>query len=142
MAEHAKSKPALNPKLATVHWEGNSLDVLKTWNAEIRVDFGNALREMQEGRAATLDVRPMPSIGKGVFELKTADEKKWYRLMYLARIADGIYVLDCFEKDTRRTEKKDLARTSSRLTQVKQRFAEEQRNAKRKERSEQANPRH
>ncbi len=125
MAKEAKSKPGLNSKLATVHWEGNSLNVLKSWNPEIRVDFGNALREMQEGRPATLDVRPMPSIGQGVFELKTADEKKWYRLIYLARIADVIYVLDCFEKDTRKTEKKDLARTSARLTQVRQRLAEE-----------------
>ena len=77
----------------------------------------------------------MPSIGNGVFELKTADESKWYRLVYLARIADVIYVLDCFEKDTRKTEKKDIRNALSRLSQVKQRLMEERRNEKHKQRN-------
>ena len=70
----------------------------------MRIDFGLSLNEMQEGRPATLDVRPMQSIGQGVYELKTDDDADWYRLIYLARINDVIYVLDCFEKDTRKTE--------------------------------------
>jgi len=56
----------------------------------IQWDFGNCLREMQNGRAAKLHVRPMQSIGTGVFELKDADEKTWYRMVYLARIEDTI----------------------------------------------------
>jgi phage-related protein len=72
-----------------------------------------------------LNVRPMQSIGSGVFELKDSDEKTWYRMVYLARIEDTIYVLDCFEKDTARTERKDLNTARSRLSQVKQRILEE-----------------
>jgi phage-related protein len=83
----------------------------------------------------------MPSIGHGVFELKTDDEAAWYRLMYLARIDDVIYVLDCFRKDTRKTERKDIARSEARYKQVQQRIAEERKNAKRKKGNEQANPR-
>lgn len=41
----------------------------------MREDFGNSLREMQSGRSPRLNVRPMQSIGKGVFELKDSDEK-------------------------------------------------------------------
>lgn len=78
----------------------------------------------------------MPSIGSGVFELKTDDEAKWYRLVYLARIADVIYVLDCFEKNTRKTEKKDIARSQDRYKQVQQRIREEQKHAKHKPGSE------
>jgi predicted XRE-type DNA-binding protein len=70
---------------------------------------------MQEGRPVTLDVRPMQSIGRGVFELKTADDATWYRLIYLARIDNIIYVLDGFEKDTRKTENKDLDRAKGRF---------------------------
>ena len=80
----------------------------------------------------------MPSIGKGVYELKTDDEAKWYRLMYLARIGDVIHVLDCFEKDTRKTETKDLDRSLSRLKRVQQRLLEKRKNAKH---SQQAKPR-
>ena len=46
-------------------------------------------------------------------------------MVYLARIEDTIYVLDCFEKDTAKTERKDLNTATSRLSQVKQRILEE-----------------
>lgn len=99
------------------------------------------MNAMQEGRSATLEVRPMPSVGKGVFELKTDDEATWYRLMYLARINNVIYVLDCFEKDSRKAERKDIAVSEKRYKQVQERLREERKNAKRKG-SEQAKPRH
>lgn len=73
----------------------------------------------------------MPSIAKGVFELKTDDERAWYRLVYLARIVDVIYVLDCFEKDTRKTEKKDIKTATARLKNVQRRLLERRRDEKR-----------
>lgn len=106
-------------RLATISWEGDSWKVLKSGPKAIQWDFSNSLREMQYGRAAKLQVRPMQSIGAGVFELKDADEKTWYRMVYLARIEDTIYVLDCFEKNTTKTECKDLHTAASRLLQVK-----------------------
>jgi phage-related protein len=132
VASGLHSEPMNARKRAYIHWEGDTREVLQRWPKEIRVDFGNALNEMQEGRPATLRVRPMPSIAGGVFELKTDDEAKWYRMVYLARIEDVIYVLDCFEKDSRKTEKKDLARSLERYKKVQQRLTEERRNAKRK----------
>ncbi len=108
------------------------MDVLKSWPKAIQWDFGDSLREMQHGRAARLNVRPMQSIDKGVFELKDADEKTWYRMVYLARVKDTIYVLDCFEKDTAKTERKDLNRASARLAAVRQRILEERKDEKRK----------
>ena len=135
------SSPAKTVR-AEVHWEGDSKEVLHGWPKDIRVDFGHAINEMQEGRSATLEVRPMPSVGKGVFELKTDDETTWYRLMYIARVDDVIYVLDCFEKDTRKTAQKDIARSQDRYKQVQKRLMEERKHAKHKQRIEQAKPRH
>ncbi len=74
----------------------------------------------------------MKSIGDRVFELKDSDEDKWYRLIYLARIDDVIYVLDCFEKDTAKTDKKYLKRASTQLSHVKLRLMEERKNVKRR----------
>jgi phage-related protein len=119
--------------MASISWEGDSWKVLKSWPKPIQWDFGNSLREMQNGRLAKLQVRPMQSIGAGVFELKDADEKTWYRMVYLARIEDTIYVLDCFEKNTAKTERKDLHTASARLSQVKQRILEERKREKRKQ---------
>jgi len=124
--------PNERTRMATVSWEGDSWKVLKSWPKAIQWDFGNSLREMQYGRAAKLQVRPMQSIGSGVFELKDADEKTWYRMVYLARIEDTVYVLDCFEKNTAKTERKDLHTAAARLSNVRQRILEERKREKRK----------
>ncbi len=108
MREPARSRRA------AISWEGDSLGVVRGWPKAIREDFGVALGEMQEGRAATLRVRPMPSIAAGVFELKDADEKKWYRLIYLARVENTIYVLHGFTKNTAKTEKRELVTAEQR----------------------------
>ena len=124
--------PNERTRMATVSWEGDSWKVLKSWPKAIQWDFGNSLREMQYGRAAKLQVRPMQSIGSGVFELKDAVKKTWYRMVYLARIEDTVYVLDCFEKNTAKTERKDLHTAAARLSNVRQRILEERKREKRK----------
>lgn len=118
--------------VARISFEGDSYDVLCSWPKSMRLDFGHALREMQNGREATLEVRPMPSIGPSVYELKDSDDKTWYRVMYLARKDDVIHVLDCFEKNVTKTLKKDIKKATVRLSHVKQRLMEEQKDAKRK----------
>lgn len=125
---------------AAISWEGDALEVLRSWSKPVREDFGVALGEMQEGRLAALAVRPMPSIAPGVFELKDSDESKWYRMIYLARVKDTIYVLHCFEKDTARTEKRDLNTAHQRWKQVQQRLREEQKNEKQRQRGKDASP--
>ncbi len=116
---------------AAVSWEGDSLAIVRSWPRSIREDFGAALNEMQEGRPATLPVRPMPSIAAGVFELKDADARTWYRLVYLARVRDVIYVLHCFTKNTAKTDKRDLETAEIRWRALQQRWREEARDAKR-----------
>jgi phage-related protein len=60
----------------------------------------------------------MESIGKGVWELKTADERTWYRVIYLTRIGDALYFLHAFEKNSRKTDQRDLEIAKSRLRLV------------------------
>jgi phage-related protein len=117
---------------AIISWEGNSLNVLKQWPRDIKRDIGLSLRQLQEGARPNLAARPMQSIGQGVFELKAADESVWYRVIYLARIENTIYVLDSFKKKSRKTEKNDLNRARARLAQVRRRLQEGRADAKRK----------
>ena len=120
------------PARAVISWEGDSLDVLKEWPPIIQRAFGTALWRLQEGERPAIPSRSMQSIGSGVFELKAADDATWYRIVYLTRIEDTIYVLDSFTKKTRKTEKNDLNRARARLAQVKQRLQEERTHAKHK----------
>ena len=114
-------------KLAEIHWEGDSRDALAGFPEDIRADLGFALFELQQGKRPSISTRRMASIGAGVFELKEDDEANWYRVIYLSRIDDVIYVLHCFEKQSRKTDKRDLDIATERLSRVRKRI-EEQRN--------------
>jgi hypothetical protein len=51
-------------------------------------------------------------------------ERAWYRLIYLSRINDVIYVLHCFEKKSRQIPRRDFEKARQRLKAVKARLAE------------------
>ena len=121
----------VQPSRASISWEGDSLEVLKEWPRIVQRAFGASLLRLQDGQRPALSARPMKSIGQGVFELKAADETAWYRVIYLARIEDTIYVLDSFTKKSRKTEKNDLNRSRARLSQVRRNLQEARTDAKR-----------
>ena len=75
---------------------------------------------MQNGNNPRCSHRPMTSVAKGVWELKDGDERTRYRLMYLTRIGDTIHVLHCFEKDSRKTDRRDLEVARARLKEIRQ----------------------
>ncbi len=49
------------------------------------------------------DFKPMPSIGKGVEEIRMRDETGAFRVVYTARLAEAVYVLHAFQKKTQAT---------------------------------------
>ena len=73
----------------------------------------------------------MPSVGPGVFELRDQDQRAWYRVVYLSRIKDVIYVLHCFEKKSREMPRKDFEKATQRFKTVKARLAEGKKREKR-----------
>ena len=113
---------------AKVAWEGDSLDVVKAFPPAVRQEIGLDIRRLQQG-AMPHDSRPMRSIGKGVFELRQRDGNGWYRLIYLARIGDTLYMLHGFTKKSAKTSRNDLAIAATRLKDVRARIAEEKKNA-------------
>ena len=118
------------PKLASIAWEGDSREVLKALPEAVTENFGFELWQLQQGERPR-DYRPLPSIGPGVFELRDQDERSWYRVVYLSRIEDVVYVLHCFEKKSREMPKKDFEKAKQRLKAVKLRLAEEKKREKR-----------
>lgn len=72
----------------------------------------------------------MESVGAGVWELKEQDERKWYRALYLSKIDDVIYVLHCFEKQSRKTDRRDLDIARERLSQVRKRIQQQRKESK------------
>jgi phage-related protein len=116
--------------LANIAWEGNSREVLSDFPERVKQNLGFELWRLQQGDRPS-DYRPLPSIGTGVFELRAQDERAWYRVVYLARIRNVIYVLHCFEKKSREMPGRDFETAKKRLKAVRARLAEEKKHERR-----------
>lgn len=103
--------------IAEVAWLGDSRDALRSFPVRVQGDLGYALYQVQLGQRPP-DSKPMKTVGAGVYELRDQDERAWYRVFYLKKIADVIYVLHCFEKRTAQTEKKDIEVAKERFKRV------------------------
>ncbi len=119
------------PPDAELHFEGDSLEVLSSFPDHFKRSLGFSLRQLQIGREPTSQTRSMSSIGAGVHELKEADERAWYRVVYLSKIKNRIYVLHSFEKESRKTDRRDIEIARQRLKFVRQRLQEQKSHEKR-----------
>lgn len=60
----------------------------------------------------------MPTIGKGVEELRVRDDSGVYRVVYTARLAAAVYVLHAFQKKTQATSKNDIEIANARYSEL------------------------
>ena len=91
-----------------VEFKGNSREALRGFPKRARQDAGFALDEVQQGRDPS-DFKPMTTIGKEVYELRiTIPPKRQYRVVYVAKFDDFVYVLHAFQKTTEQTANHDL----------------------------------
>ena len=98
-----------------IEFLGDSLRSLREFPDDAKRDAGYQLDRVQHGLQPD-DFKPMPTIGKGVEEIRVRDETGTYRVIYTARLADAVYVLHAFQKKTQATSKRDI-------DLAKQRFA-------------------
>ena len=98
-----------------IEFLGDSLRSLREFPDDAKRDAGYQLDRVQHGLQSD-DFKSMPTIGKGVEEIRVRDDTGAYRVIYTARLADAIYVLHAFQKKTQATSKRDI-------DLAKQRFA-------------------
>jgi phage-related protein len=72
-----------------------------------RRQAGYQLDRVQRGREPD-DWKPMNTVGQGVREIRIRDAAGAFRVLYVARFADAVYVLHCFQKKSQKTRKADL----------------------------------
>src|SRR3970040_95289 len=99
---------------AEVVWEGDCLEVVRTFPKPIREDLGADIRRLQLGERP-LSSRPMPSIGPRVYELKQRDDKGWYRVIYLSKVGNRFFMLHSFVKKSAKTSRNDVRIATARL---------------------------
>jgi phage-related protein len=101
-----------------IRWLGSSLNDLKNFPDTARKKAGFQLRAVQSGDTPS-DFKPMPTVGLGVEEIRIRTEDA-YRIFYVARFAEAVYVLHAFQKKTQKTSKLDVEIGQKRYQQMLQ----------------------
>jgi phage-related protein len=83
-----------------IEWLGDSRDRLRRFPQAARREIGYQLSLIQAGRSAS-DWKPIPLVGAGVIEIRVHVEGE-YRVFYVAKFEDAVYVLHVFIKKTRK----------------------------------------
>ncbi len=95
---------------------GSSLDDLRHFPAEAKRQVGFELDAIQRGHEPS-DWKPMKDIGSGVREIRIHVLGEW-RVIYVAKFADAIYVLHSFQKKTQKTRQEDIELARHRYRQL------------------------
>lgn len=100
-----------------VEFLGSALDDLRSFPFSARREAGYQIDKVQHGEKPD-DWKPMKSIGTGVEEIRIRDEAGAFRVIYIARLKDAVYVLHCFQKKTQRTSAQDIALAGKRYNEL------------------------
>lgn len=97
---------------------GSSLSDLREFPAEARRAAGFELWQLQCGLMPS-DFKPLLGVGPGAYEIRVHVKGEW-RVIYVARFANNIYVLHAFQKKTRKTRREDMELAERRYRQIKE----------------------
>lgn len=95
-----------------IQWLGTSLNEVREFPADVRALIGQELRLVQNGLMPS-DFKPMPTVGSGAYEIRVRAGNQ-YRVIYVAKFSDSVYVLHGFVKKTQKTAQADLDLAKSR----------------------------
>jgi phage-related protein len=86
---------------------------------ETRGELADAIARLERGHMLSMPLsRPMPSIGKGVHELRFRDRSGIYRVIYFLAGQGNIWLLHGFMKKTQQTPGPNIEIAKKRLKEV------------------------
>ena len=105
-----------------IDWRGSSLKDIKSddiFTPDARREAGRQLSQVQAGLDPD-DWKPFDVVGAGTKEIRISLNDGWFRVMYVAKFPEPVYVLHCFKKKTSATSKQDKDITAARYKAVVQ----------------------
>lgn len=90
-------------------WRGSSLKDIKDngiFTPLARQEAGHQLNKVQSGQDPD-DWKPFEQVGAGTKEIRINLDDGWFRIMYVAKFEEAIYVLHCFKKKSGTTSEQD-----------------------------------
>ncbi len=103
-----------------VDFYGEALDALRAFPERARRQAGYQIDKVQHGEEPD-DWKPMKTIGAGVREIRIREEAGAFRVIYLAKLADAVYILHCFQKKTEQTSERDIDLARKRYKELMER---------------------
>jgi phage-related protein len=100
-----------------IEFLGNSYNDLCGFPHEARRAAGFELSSVQAGMMPT-DFKPMLNVGAGTYEIRIHVLGEW-RVLYVAKLEDVVYVLHAFQKKTQKTLKSDIELAAKRYKDIK-----------------------
>lgn len=113
------------PDEKEIVWMGTSLDDLRDFPKDARQDAGYQLEQVQLGLDPD-DWKPMPDVGSGTREIRVKTEDGVFRVFYVTKFGDEVYVLHSFTKKTQKTEQKDIKLGIKRYSEAKKLYEQKQ----------------
>ncbi len=101
-----------------IEWVGSAKKDLIDFPNDARRQVGFELRSIQQGDLPS-DFKPMSIVGKGVEEIRIQTDDA-YRIFYVARFEEAVYVLHAFQKKTQKTSRSDIELGQQRYKQMLQ----------------------
>ena len=92
-----------------IDWRGSSLRDIKDddiFTPDARREAGRQLGHVQAGLEPD-HWKPFDDVGAGTKEIIINLDDGWFRVMYVAKFHEAVYVLHCFKKKTNTTSKHD-----------------------------------
>ena len=101
----------------SIRWVGSSYEDLLAFPKDARKEAGFQLGKVQAGLEPA-DWKSFDDVGVGTKEIRIRDASGIYRVMYVAKYEEAVYVLHCFQKKTQTTSKQDNAIGAARYRAV------------------------
>lgn len=91
----------------SLRWMGTSREDLSGFPDQARQDLGYAIWLIQLGETPTIS-KAFTTVGLGAREICVEDKNRQFRVMYVAKFDDAVYVLHAFQKKTQKTSRRDI----------------------------------
>ena len=101
-----------------VRFLGDWRKCLLAFPVSARKRAGQQLQRIQRGLEGN-DAKSLGNLGPGVLELRVWDGSGTYRVVYVARFAEAVYIVHAFQKKTQATAKPDVDLIRQRMQELR-----------------------
>jgi phage-related protein len=100
-----------------IRWVGSAYEDLLDFPDDARRQAGFQLSKVQADLEPD-DWKPFDDVGPGTREIRIREASGAYRVMYVAKFEEAVYVLHCFQKKTQATSRRDKGIAETRYRAV------------------------